>query len=126
MSGGFCYEIEKAAANDMQSAATMVEMRGVAACCAGYGKVDSSHARSAKIDHTGSISERFAPSRVRLPSRHDDHRKRASTRIPFFCDGGDEGSRTPVRKHADQVFSERSQAFEFPAGKRRLTGLSLW
>ena len=39
--------------------------------------------------------------------------------------GGDEGSRTPVRKHDCRVFSERSRAFKIPVGRRRLTGLSL-
>jgi len=40
----------------------------------------------------------------------------------FCVSGGGEGNRTPVRKHADTAFSERSHDFDIPSAQRLMTG----
>ena len=42
-----------------------------------------------------------------------------------YCFGGGEGNRTPVRKHADLVFSERIHGFGIPLAARPMAGLPL-
>ena len=55
------------------------------------------------------------------------HNRKIITAVVFDCvrDGGDEESRTPVRKHFRKNFSERSRWFEFREARRPAAGLRL-
>ena len=46
--------------------------------------------------------------------------------VPVFAFGGDEGSRTPVRRHFLKDLSGRSHFIEIPAAARQMTGLQGW
>lgn len=46
--------------------------------------------------------------------------------IPTVTFGGDEGSRTPVRRHFLKDLSGRSHFIEIPAAVRQMTGLQGW
>ena len=53
------------------------------------------------------------------------HNKKPENRSFQTNCGGGEGNRTPVRKHAHTVFSERIHGFGIPLAARPMAGLRL-
>ena len=53
-------------------------------------------------------------------------KKKGLTSFLSTLHGGDEGSRTPVRKSLTNAFYECSQYFESPAAQRLSAGSALW
>ena len=87
-------------------------------CSVSY-SIDASGNLLRKHD-AGMFSLRASP--VRFP--RSENKKTAEWRS--FCFGGDEGNRTPVRKHVLKDFSGRSHFIEIPAAVRQMTGLQGW